>query len=535
MRRSIICAMLALTALWAGTVAAQDACSSCKWAVRVLDDMMCDEAATEWTVGRVRELICPVVQDKDQCNQLADALVPIAIQWLRTSATPQQLCSSAGVCSAQQLQLTPGAMQAAAKRAQRKSMQDDVVCSVCEYVVTEVKLTTDDHVTLSHLRERAMKACTKLPEGMQGPCSDMVTNYAAQIMAFLDSVDPVTTCTSAGLCTAAVLNKVKLPALPYSAVRLLGVVQDMPNRVGDGNMCDMCRLTVLEVHTLVSNPGIQGSILNYTKGLCDQAGASSDVCRQYIDLYGPAVFVMLEQYLQPDPLCVGVGMCVKPPAFRQTRPQLLPGVTLDALQYMQARQQQLAQQLQEQQQQDQEQLQRVVVGLSNGALLMLRGQSSEPEQVQAAQEGAELMDALMAASLRMRDTLMASLVTAMNGEGESGSASEGGSYRMVEVMPINDLQMVEEEKLEAAEDEGLVQAGDAGVSTSFLGDLMSTLLQPLRSATTLAQNLGDELMAEEVQERELPATVAHVQEEVRTEPRRVSVLKLGAAARRMMN
>ncbi len=40
---------------------------------------------------------------------------------------------------------------------------------------------------------------------------------------------------------------------------------------------------------------IQGGILNYTKSLCDSMGDSAATCRTYVELYGPAVFVMLQQ------------------------------------------------------------------------------------------------------------------------------------------------------------------------------------------------------------------------------------------------
>ncbi len=51
-------------------------------------------------------------------------------------------------------------------------------------------------------------------------------------------------------------------------------------------------------------------MLNYTKGLCDSlSGASADTCKFDVDIYGPAVFVLLNQYLQPDPVCAAVHMC----------------------------------------------------------------------------------------------------------------------------------------------------------------------------------------------------------------------------------
>jgi hypothetical protein len=40
----------------------------------------------------------PIPSVRAQCVELAQALLPVAIEWLRASATPASLCSAAGVC-----------------------------------------------------------------------------------------------------------------------------------------------------------------------------------------------------------------------------------------------------------------------------------------------------------------------------------------------------------------------------------------------------------------------------------------------------
>ncbi len=62
--------------------------------------------------------------------------------------------------------------------------------------------------------------------------------------------------------------------------------------------------------------------------LCDSlAGTSASTCRTYVDLYGPAIFILINQYLKPDPFCIAIGMC--PNATHTAHAPLthLPGTT----------------------------------------------------------------------------------------------------------------------------------------------------------------------------------------------------------------
>lgn len=60
--------------------------------------------------------------------------------------------------------------------------------SVCEFVVTEMKVESDDHEKLEELHHKALQACTKLPESFQTVCTDMVGNEGLSVSVFvLDS------------------------------------------------------------------------------------------------------------------------------------------------------------------------------------------------------------------------------------------------------------------------------------------------------------------------------------------------------------
>ncbi|KAJ9532790.1 hypothetical protein QJQ45_010900 [Haematococcus lacustris] len=320
------CAVL-LLALAASGVRGQDACSTCTWAVRMLDDALCDTGITDWLINEFDTRICPSLGpgSAEQCQAAAEALLPgervagstrVAIEYLRQSTSPAQLCAASGVCATHPLQ----ASRAQAKARvwlQRAAQRDGPGCSMCEYVVTKVKEEVDDPATLEQLLAKALQACTVLPPELAATCTDLVTNYGSLLMGLVEQLDPVSSCAAVGLCTTRMLaasGATTLPPLPPALISHLGSVRGALQAgraaaaalgpLAAGNMCDMCRLTVLEVHTLVSNPAIQAEVVNYTKALCTSLGANmADTCRDYVDLYSPMVFNMVEQYLAPDPLC----------------------------------------------------------------------------------------------------------------------------------------------------------------------------------------------------------------------------------------
>ncbi|KAL6754429.1 hypothetical protein V8C86DRAFT_2703702 [Haematococcus lacustris] len=331
------CAVLLLAL--ASCVRAQDACSTCTWAVRMLDDALCDTGITDWLINEFDTTICPSLGpgSAEQCQAAAEALLPVAIEYLRQSTSPAQLCAASGVCATHSLQASRAQAKARAWL-QRAAQRDSPGCSMCEYVVTKVKEEVDDPATLEQLLAKALQACTVLPPELAATCTDLVTNYGSLLMGLVEQLDPVSSCAAVGLCTTRMLaasGATTLPPLPPALISHLGRVRGALQAgraasaalgpLAAGNMCDMCRLTVLEVHTLVSNPAIQAEVVNYTKALCTSLGASMvDTCRDYVDLYSPMVFNMVEQYLAPDPLCQAMGVCAPTPS---TTSSLLSAIT----------------------------------------------------------------------------------------------------------------------------------------------------------------------------------------------------------------
>ncbi|PNW87014.1 hypothetical protein CHLRE_02g105200v5 [Chlamydomonas reinhardtii] len=367
---------------------AGDACQTCLLVVRIVEDLLCDPAATEFLVDLVEKQVCPAMGDSAQCHNLAEGLLPTVIQWLRASATPASLCGGAGVC---------GAVLAQVPELNKPSLvvRDSTQCSLCKYVVTLVREAVNSTATLEKIEQAALQACSALPAELASTCTDFVNTYAPMIAQLIESMDADTVCGLAGVCMEAAAA-VPPPALPASLVRILAGVKSlhrpppphmmlvlaalgvpppksMPGMMGgpggpDGHVhgpgghmhgrdmqqmgpgsgpimpfggppphfclagalndaCDYCKMAVIEAHSLVSNPTVQAEVVNYTLAVCEQFPSFTTACKSYVAMYAPLVFTLLEQYLVPDTLCAQTGMCPPPPG--SAAPALLPWTKLD--------------------------------------------------------------------------------------------------------------------------------------------------------------------------------------------------------------
>ncbi|KAF5830633.1 hypothetical protein DUNSADRAFT_14234 [Dunaliella salina] len=288
-----------LSLLLVPLASASGECDVCKWGVRILSDSLCDQAVVENMV----QTACSIIGTPD-CHDTAEALVPVVIEWARENADPSMLCSAADALRQHKL----------------LRARESTGCSMCQFVVSSVKLELEEKVltpeNVDKLKEKGYKVCDKLSQDSQDlsdSCHDLVDNYADLLIKFVDHLEPESSCAAVGLCTKEVLSRaLPLQPLPAPLVRGMGALH----------------ARVQEKHNVLA---VAPQELKESQMLCDNMGAATaDSCKQYVDIYAPAVFAMAMGYLQAGPVCQAIQLC--PPAASDKtsaapkRP-LLPGAT----------------------------------------------------------------------------------------------------------------------------------------------------------------------------------------------------------------
>eukprot|EP00195_Chlamydomonas_chlamydogama_P008611 CAMPEP_0202892336 /NCGR_PEP_ID=MMETSP1392-20130828/2055_1 /ASSEMBLY_ACC=CAM_ASM_000868 /TAXON_ID=225041 /ORGANISM="Chlamydomonas chlamydogama, Strain SAG 11-48b" /LENGTH=397 /DNA_ID=CAMNT_0049576233 /DNA_START=195 /DNA_END=1388 /DNA_ORIENTATION=- len=291
-------------------------------AVQAAEDYLLDPSSTQEIMDFIDKNICPAIGDSTKCHNLAQGLLPVILQWLKATATPATLCSDAGVCGSAVSQFTTPVNKPALLLP-----RDSVTCGMCKYVVGKAQAALNDTSVQDSIKNKALEVCGTLPKELADGCTDFVNTYEPAIASFIEKADVDEVCMLIGACMEGFIARVGAPAaLPERAALLLKALADVgglkarrPQPLGGmlGDSCDVCKMAVIEAHSLITNPSVQADLLNYTKALCDTVGATfADACKAYVDDYAPAMFDLLAKYLTPDELCVNLGICATPRIVR---------------------------------------------------------------------------------------------------------------------------------------------------------------------------------------------------------------------------
>jgi hypothetical protein len=105
--------------------------------------------------------LCPELPlAASKCSNLAEGLIPVVIQWFRSSTTPLELCSEAGMCTAAAL---AGGLQSVPAWATRPMVAAPKVagpeCAMCTFVVNKAQSILNDTATLKRLNETMKQVC----------------------------------------------------------------------------------------------------------------------------------------------------------------------------------------------------------------------------------------------------------------------------------------------------------------------------------------------------------------------------------------
>lgn len=204
------------------------------------------------------------------------------------------------------------------------------------------KKLLNDTKTQKIIMDDALHVCASLPSDLQKGCSDLVTTYEPVITDYIVSANSAAICMLIGACVSPATKSAIAPSATNPSERpRVGLMQSPESRffarlrktilassqaktssissssasstssTASTDYCDQCKMVVLEAHSLITNPTVQSSILNYTKQVCDLAGPNvAPTCDQVAELYVPVFFDLLEKaFNSPDEICAMIGLC----------------------------------------------------------------------------------------------------------------------------------------------------------------------------------------------------------------------------------
>jgi len=161
------------------------------------------------------------------------------------------------------------------------------------------------------------KICSEFGSDRQQECTELVPAVAAGAIQWARTHWPVEKiCQDVQLCDASALVKSEVAAMmSESSAMLQSTTAPLQSNGLQDDECDTCELVVTQVASMLRNPETQKDILEYAHEACHSFPGFETQCETYVNMYGPLVLGIIQQYLQPETMCARLGFCPKPPAL----------------------------------------------------------------------------------------------------------------------------------------------------------------------------------------------------------------------------
>jgi len=286
-------------------------CVLCEYVIANLDAML-EDKKNEAEIKAALESVCSIMPAtvSKQCNQFVDTYTDLILSLLTHDITPEQICTSIGLCKKPREVVKPLAPIDMAK---------GPYCTLCEYAIREVDILLKDKQNEEEIKQVLDVVCYQLSAPVHKECLAMVDKYTDEIIQLLtQNYTAERVCSEIALCVNNEINTNDISALEFEPVeKEVFQSEDLG--------CVLCEfaMQVLDEH-LDDAPTID-QVERVVQFLCSYLpGSIADRCEKFVDQYGQAVIdALVHDELSPKQVCVvALGLCK--PAYRYLRPSAIP-------------------------------------------------------------------------------------------------------------------------------------------------------------------------------------------------------------------
>jgi len=271
-----------------------DVCEFCQAIIRDIRAFV-DDKQNEQQVKDMLNNLCSMIPNPDianVCKDSVDAEIDQLIQMIDSQLDPSVVCKKLQLCSA--------------TKKQSVEVADTPLCDKCTKFMMEVKSKLSDTTTEKEVQDLIeTDLCSKAGQ-YEAVCKLAVETYLPQLMQMLSSdVGPATICSALGFCNSTqeartLLAKLRLQKSP--------VYEATP--AGGAEECLLCKTVLGELQNFDRSEAVQKEVEDFLRNnLCKLLGTLESVCEQTVLEFGPELFELLANELDPEETCSALGFC----------------------------------------------------------------------------------------------------------------------------------------------------------------------------------------------------------------------------------
>lgn len=301
-------------------------CIICKYVVQTVDHVLEDKTNVDKII-QAMDKACVVLYEpklKKECREFIETYTPAIADLIATGATPEQVCSLVGLCSAQ-VDDVPVLPQV--DNQQQSDVSESGTCSVCEFLVQELDSALDDPSDVEEVKQFLESACVYMPtEAMKANCKTFVDTYTASILDLIaHGASPKEVCQELGLCDAGMI----MGPVPESFEEDDSSEEEEESieeeaELEDHPFCLLCEYAISEVDSVIEDKHNEAEVRQALEQVCYKLSKPlTRDCLSFVDQYIDKIIYMITNDYTPEKVCTSINMCEKKnPVVAQPRPSL---------------------------------------------------------------------------------------------------------------------------------------------------------------------------------------------------------------------
>lgn len=291
----------------------------------------------------------------DFCGQLHGALATLCkmgvesktheiYQYVTTEMKPEEVCALAAMCidGLDPAEKTPNEPKTKKVVIGIKVVKsDDLQCELCVQLATRLRDLIVANSSREEVRQVLLNVCAHL-KIYKDQCTSYVKDYFDEIYNFIiDEMNPKLVCSIFGLCTRQLIGtdekaahdrhhpnnipeiSVKYPfSKKYPAAPVKPSASNCQVNRQDSVQCALCEYALHQLQIMLVDNKTEAAIEDALKRVCDLLPRTiSSQCDDFIDQYGPAIFTLISQEIDPTVVCTELQIC---PGQRTSSIPILP-------------------------------------------------------------------------------------------------------------------------------------------------------------------------------------------------------------------
>lgn len=286
-----------------------DVCTFCEDIIKDVRALV-DDKKNQEEIKTFLDNACNIIPDEalaNMCKTTVNEEFDELIKMIDSQLDPATVCSAMGLCSGLKDTVKHSPIETnSVLEAAPAPPNPEPVCADCKKFMTDIKNLITDKTTEDEFEQMLeQQLCSQMGE-LEDMCKTLVKTYTPEIFQMLaQSIEPNMICQALGFCEATQASKSLMARIRLSLSPLAKAA-----KVGDETQCLLCKTVIGEVRDMSRDKTTQQEVENFVKkNLCGLLGSLEKECEETVDQYGPELFELLVDELDPEARCQSLGFC----------------------------------------------------------------------------------------------------------------------------------------------------------------------------------------------------------------------------------